>query len=251
MSQSTALVDALKQVLRKHRVTYAQVAKHLGLSEGSVKRLFSSGGMTLERLESICELVDVELSDLFHEYERGRTHISHLTVEQEKELVASPRLLLVAMCVRNHIAFEDMVNQYQLTEAECIQALANLDRLKFLDLLPGNRIKMRIAPDFHWLPNGPVVQYYAKRVQEDFFNSRFTGDHEARRFVTGMLSRASREILLRKIDHWSQEFAQLQREDLGLAVDERTNVGLLLATRPWKLEEFASSERNVRAGGAG
>jgi len=246
MSQSTALVDALKQVLRKYRVTYAQVANHLGLSEGSVKRLFSSGGMTLERLESICDLVNIELSDLFQEYERGRAHISHLTVEQEKELVASPRLLLVAMCARNHVAFEDMVNQYQLTEAECIQALAKLDRLKFLDLLPGNRIKMRIAPDFHWLPNGPVVQYYAKRVQEDFFSSRFTGQHEARRFVTGMLSRASREILLRKIDHWSQEFAQLQREDLGLAMDERTNVGLLLATRPWNLGEFASSERNVQ-----
>lgn len=249
MRQSTALVDVLKQVLRKQRVTYARVAKHLGLSEGSVKRLFSSGGITLERLESICDLVDVELSDLFQEYERGRSHISHLTVEQEKELVASPRLLLVAMCARNHVAFEDIINRYELTEAECIQALAKLDRLKFLDLLPGNRIKMRIAPDFHWLPNGPVVEYYAKRVQEDFFSSRFTGDYEARRFFTGMLSKASREILARKIDHWSQEFAQLQREDLGLAVDERINVGLLLATRPWTLEEFATSEREARKGG--
>ena len=64
MVQSKRIVQALKGVLKERRVSYERVAGHLGLSLSSVKRLFSTGGFTLERLEAICDLADVDILEL-------------------------------------------------------------------------------------------------------------------------------------------------------------------------------------------
>ena len=54
MPQTAALVDALKRELRTRKLTYAQVATHLAMSEASVKRMFSRNEFTLERIDAIC-----------------------------------------------------------------------------------------------------------------------------------------------------------------------------------------------------
>ena len=51
MAQTTALIDALKQVLKEQSITYRQVAEHLDMSLASVKRLFSEKQFSLKRLD--------------------------------------------------------------------------------------------------------------------------------------------------------------------------------------------------------
>ena len=48
------LISTLKRVLKTRGVTYADLAERIALSEASVKRLFSQGTFTLERLEQVC-----------------------------------------------------------------------------------------------------------------------------------------------------------------------------------------------------
>ena len=64
MSQTSQLIDTLKRELRKQRITYRQVASALELSEASVKRLFAGRFFTLDRLERICELLNMSFSEL-------------------------------------------------------------------------------------------------------------------------------------------------------------------------------------------
>ena len=56
MAQKFALVGALKQALKENGFTYDDVAQELGLSLGSVKRLFSKHDLSLDRLAQICGL---------------------------------------------------------------------------------------------------------------------------------------------------------------------------------------------------
>ena len=56
MAQATALIDALKRVLREQGITYADVAQRLELSLPSVKRLFADRQFTVQRLDQVCEL---------------------------------------------------------------------------------------------------------------------------------------------------------------------------------------------------
>ena len=75
MSPVQSLEDALKRALRAGGVTYADVARDLGLSEASVKRMFSRGAFTLERFEAVCRMVDLGITDLVRLQEEGEHRI--------------------------------------------------------------------------------------------------------------------------------------------------------------------------------
>jgi DNA-binding Xre family transcriptional regulator len=71
MSQTRPLIDTLKQELRKQRITYKQVSEVLELSETSVKRLFSEEAFSVKRLDKVCALLHLDISDLVHLMERN------------------------------------------------------------------------------------------------------------------------------------------------------------------------------------
>ena len=94
MAQSKALVQTLKRTLRSVRITYADIATHLGMSEANVKRLFATHSFTLQRLEAVCGMMNMDLADLFSLHEASRERIRHLSRQQEQELVGDAKLLL-------------------------------------------------------------------------------------------------------------------------------------------------------------
>ena len=245
MTQSAALIDTLKQTLKSHGLTYANVAQRLDMSEANVKRMFASKRFTVERLEDVCRLMQMELTDLFQLYEESRQRISQLTVEQEQELVRDIKLLLVAVSVRNRLSFDEIVSQYQIRETECIRALAKLDKLKIIDLLPNNRIKLRIDEDFRWLANGPIERFFEKQILSHYLKAGFKGEHEQRLFLFGLLGESSAETINRKLQALAKEFADLHRQDARLPLDKRKNFGFMLALRPWELEAFQPLRRET------
>lgn len=243
MRQSSALIAALKSALRSRRVTYRAVAEQLGLSEASVKRMFSTGNFTLQRLEQICGTLEMTFTDLVELMEERRQRITHLTEAQERELVANIKLLLVAVCARNHWSFEEILAHYDLAEPECIGLLARLDRLKLIELQPNNRIRLIVARDFRWISNGPIERYFAKRVQQEFLNAGFKGEKEKRLFLSGPLADSSVEILLRRLEAVAVEFQELLKSDAKLPISERRNVGMGLTLRHWELAAFGGLRR--------
>lgn len=246
MPQTDALIETLKQALKTQRMTYADVAAKLDMSEANVKRMFASKRFTLERLEQICRLIQLELSDLFQLYEESRKRITTLTKEQEKQLVSDARLLLIAVCVRNRLCFDDIVNNYDISPTECIRHLAKLDKLKIIDLLANNRIKLRIDEHFHWLPNGPIERFYEKQIQNQFLKATFNGELEERLFLYGLLGDSSTQIMINKMKSLEKEFSDLHRQDTRLALDKRHSIGFILALRPWDLDVFQPLQRNKK-----
>ena len=87
MSQTKTILQAVKGLLKLHKINYAQVAEHLGLSESSVKRSFSQGQISLSRLIKVCELMDLELVDLLQVIQNQSTDLIQLTEQQEKLMV--------------------------------------------------------------------------------------------------------------------------------------------------------------------
>jgi len=246
MAQSAAFIDIVKQALKSHQLTYADVGRALNMSEANVKRQFASKRFTLDRLEDICRIMNMDLSDLFQLFEDSRQRITQLTLGQEEELLKDVKLLLVAVGVRNHLTFDDILLHYHLSDVECIQCLAQLDRLKIIDLLPNNRIKLRVAEDFRWLPDGPIERFFEAKLQEPFLRSRFTGELEQRLFLYGLLSESSVQLLQNKLQTLAKEFTELLRHDMSLPVAKRHTIGFLLAMRPWQAEMFQALTRDLK-----
>ena len=130
MPTASPLVAELKRALKERELTYAQVARALGLSEASVKRLFASGRFSLERVEQICALAKLELSELAERARRRASPTAKLSLEQEREVVADPKLFLITWLVLNRTPFEQVVRDYGLTPREVGRYLIRLDRLE-------------------------------------------------------------------------------------------------------------------------
>ena len=141
MPQSTNLIDTLKQTLKAHGITYKDIAQTLELSEASIKNMFMNCNISLKRLDAICQMMGMGFTDLVRMMDENQERISHLTLEQEEELIADQKLLLVAVCIRSRLSFEEIIETYEISKPECIRYLARLDKLKLIELLPKSRNK--------------------------------------------------------------------------------------------------------------
>lgn len=238
MAQTRELINTLKKALKAQGKTYADVAVALGLTEASVKRLFSQQSFSLSRLDKVCQLLDMEITDLVQLMNEQQQHLQQLTVEQEKEITADVTLTLVAVCVLNRWTMDDILSYYKLTEPQCIRHLAKLDRLKVIELLPKNRIKLLVAPNFSWRENGPIQLFFQKKISQEFFSTRFSRDDECLMVLNGMFSSQSNAEFQRKLKRLAREFDVLNNDDAALDLEKRNGVTLVLAMRGWQYGLF-------------
>lgn len=243
MSQASQLVDLVKRTLRDRGRTYADLARGLKLSESSVKRLFSQKKLTLDRLEEICAQLDLEISDLLEMARSSEGRITELTEEQERSLVANQHLLLVGLLALSHWTAEEIVAVYRITQAEMVKLLAQLDGLGIIDLLPGNRIKLRLARNFAWRHGGPLQQFFEARVQKQFFDSSFHGPGEVRFVVHGSLSEHSNALLQQRLRKLAEEFDALAEDDRRMDHKTLSGTTMVMAIRPWELGIFSELRR--------
>jgi transcriptional regulator with XRE-family HTH domain len=243
MSDIPILISQLKKELKKQRLTYQDVASQLGLSEASVKRLFASQQFTLQRLEQVCHMLGIGLAELLMEAEREREKINSLTLEQEQTIVSDIKLLLVTYLVLNRWTFKEILENYQFSEPELIQLLVRLDRMRIIELLPENRIRLITARDFRWIKHGPIETFVMDRVKDAFLAARFDRSEEALKFVSGLLSRHSMLKIKHRIEKLEQEIHQLTEQDSRLPLTERHGFSALLAIRFWEFNEFAAIRR--------
>jgi transcriptional regulator with XRE-family HTH domain len=244
---SGLIVETLKRVLKGQGITYARVAEALKLSEASVKRMFSRRDFTLERLDEICRVAGIDFAELAREAAGESSRVTQLSVEQEREIVSDPKMLMVALCAVGNWTFDEIVENYAITAPECVGYLARLDRHRIIELMPGNRIRPLISRTFTWLPDGPIQRYFRDRVEKEFLSSAFDHPGELILFVSGMLSRDSMTELCARLRRVAREFADLHRDDLSLPLASRHGTSLLLATRAWEPKLF----RDVRRGDRG
>jgi len=234
MAQSTQLILSLKKALKLHGLTYADVAAHLQLSEASVKRLFSEQSFSLKRLDQVCQLMGMEITDLVQLMKQEQDQrTSGLSLEQEREIAADIELLLITVCALNRWSLADILAHFQIPETRCIQHLAKLDRMRLIELLPRNRIRLRIAPNFKWLDNGPIQRFFLTHIQQAFFHSRFDKAAERLIVINGMLAESSNARFQRKMEQLAREFDELNNEDARLPLSERNGATVVLAIRPW------------------
>jgi DNA-binding Xre family transcriptional regulator len=239
MAQTKQLIDTLKRSLKAHGLSYADVASQLTLSEASVKRLFAEASFSLARLDAICQMMDMEISDLvLLMNNQARSMVSKLSFEQEQEIATDIALLLVTVCVLNRWTMPQLMDHFHLSEHQCIRYLVVLDKLKLIDLLAGNRIKLKVATNFKWLDNGPIQQFFQQKVAADFFNTQFTEQQEQLIVKNGMLSDAAMMVFHRKVEQLARDFDELNNEDAVLPLEQRHGTTAVFAMRSWQYGLF-------------
>jgi transcriptional regulator with XRE-family HTH domain len=242
MAARALLVAELKRALRERGITYQAVARALSLSLATIKRRFARGDFSLERFEEICELAGVGLRELLERAEEHSAPTRQLTLIQEREIVADPRLFLVTWLVLNRTPFEEIARGYRFTERELLRYFIRLDRLRVIELQPGNRARLLVSRRFSWRAGGPVQRYLHQRLLREFLASAFTGAQEEFVFHGATVSREVLAQLKRVQQNAARELMELIEQDRSPPAT-RIGTAFVLALRPWAYSGFAEFER--------
>ena len=245
MNMTDNLLTALKSVFKNKGITYKDAATALELSEISIKRIFSTKNVSLVRLEKLCEFANTDIGELIQLAEERHQKISTLTLEQERKLVSDKKLLLLGVCLINHWSFDEILSNYQFEEPELIGLFAQMDKLRIIEYLPGNRYRLNIARDFCWQPGGPIHIYFAKSILGDLLSGNLLSSKNHFRYVWGMLSKESAQELNRKIKRLIDEYLLIAQQDTRISVEDKMTSSLMVLFREdWEPDEFKVERRD-------
>ncbi|WP_016957747.1 helix-turn-helix domain-containing protein [Catenovulum agarivorans] len=238
MLQNHKIIDALKLQLKQKGITYKMIAEQLQLSEGSIKRIFSNYDFTLERLESVCQLADLEIFDLVELAKEQTLSTDILSYQHEAELVSDVKLLLTAHLLINKWTVHQILNHYQIDKLTMVQLLCRLDRMDIIDYLPNEKVRLKVSRKFAWIKNGPIQTFFQQHIESDFFNCDFNSPGEIKLFVSGMLTKSSNSEMRQKIKNLAMSFDALHKQDEHELLENKFGTSLVIAMRPWDIELF-------------
>ncbi|TDR41736.1 DNA-binding Xre family transcriptional regulator [Tahibacter aquaticus] len=242
MSAGQTLVNNIRAVLRQRGITYKQLAQLMELSEPTIKRDLSRGDFSLSRLDRICEVLELSLSDLLDGMP-AQASLQELSEAQERALVQDPQLLLLTYLLVNDWKLAEIERTYSFDESQMVSLLLRLDELRIVDYRPPRRIKKLTARNFSWRKDGPVHAFFLARVAGEFLRAPFDDIGDEFRFLSGMLSVPSRTHLKAVLQRIAQEFDELARQDARLPLAQRDGFSLMLALRKWEFSEFTQLRR--------
>ena len=230
-----AIVETLKKVLKARGMTYADLALALRVSTPTIKRLFSQRTFTLERLEEILKVLELDFHELARLSHGRRSGPAELSVEQESALAKDARLFSVFWLLCNEWRFDEIVSEFRLGAAQITSYFARLERLRLIDWRPGNRARLRVPKHYVWRTGGPLRKAYGLKVVTEFMRARFDAPQDAFHFEAQELSAESAIVVKRRLEKVAAEINELVEIDAATPAKKRVTLGVLLACRPWSI----------------
>ena len=140
----------------------------------------------------------------------------------------------------------EIIEEFRLTKAECIQYLTRLDQLRMIDLLPDNHIRIRISQDFDFLPDGPLIDLARNRkVVDEFLKKDAPGKYPPMIVLRGHLSNDAIkqfQVYLRRL---KRQLAELHEESFDTPMEERHSFATIILQREWE-PEYVRVRRRMR-----
>ncbi|NRA68210.1 MAG: helix-turn-helix transcriptional regulator [Pseudobacteriovorax sp.] len=243
--QVDRILSILKRIIKSRGKTYRDIAEGLGISESSVKRVFSHQTFSLARMEEVCNLIGISIYEVCRIAESipGQS-VSHLPYELEDILIKDVKFATLTYLLINEWQVKQILADYRFTKEEVQGYLKILEDYQILERHPNFRIRMLVPRSVSWIPEGPLENHFRDWVKKEFLNDAFQDEMSLFRFSSGELSERSQKILHRKIKETIDLFDELASFDASLDRSETESVGMITAIRPWSLPAFEALKRN-------
>lgn len=246
MTNSKTLINNLKRELKRQGIGYAELAEKLEISVSTVKKMLAKGNFTLERLDQICEALNIEYLELIENINEEVIRVSKLTHSQEQAMVEDPLLLLMGYATINYWSMEDIVYRYEIPEEIVIDRLKKLEKFGILELRANNSIRPLVSNGFDWQPDGPILKFIRKHMLPEFFKDDFRESGALQIIKNRALTDKSKKILERKSLELADLFDELAYQDRHYLAGNRDRKGttLVIAYRSWTLSAWGDLARD-------
>ena len=102
-----------------------------------------------------------------------------------------------------------------------------------LDLLPGDKLRIKVGRNLRLRRRGPIELAYGRAVLGEFLKPEFDLVGGMFRFEFRELSTASFEVLKRKLERIADEVHEFAELDSMLPSSDRKTIGVAVGLRPW------------------
>ncbi len=211
MNQKSKLLQAIRLRLKSLNMTYATLGEKLGISEVTVKRYFSEERMTLDTLDDICRVLDVEITELLNDRkEELKNQKQSFTFEQEEFLAEDDQHTIVFFKIARGYQFAELFEKADDHERQrTLKILKDLESHSLIEFKTQKELKVLVSSSAAIHPTGPIWRKYSKNGALHYFNTDFTRENEFFRMSIGRLSKDSIYEIQKKFDGLQDQILDL------------------------------------------
>ena len=240
----TLLTNVLKRLFQARGLKYRDVARSVGVSEITVKRWMSGRGLTVEQLELLAGVAGIGLPELTElavaDYD---TRLPQITREQEEGLARDSLLSMILTLLLIGWSAVEIKRECALDEATLVSYLLRLERLKLIELMPGNFVRLLTRRDLRWAKDSPVRGLFHTHVWRYFLEMDFDSLDAIWGTETLRLSRRSVAKLEQIFADLGRNLRELAEADRAEPSGEKQWYVTLVAARPVEVRFPRATER--------
>lgn len=239
------IFETLKTVLRARKITYGELARRLGTSEPTIKRVFAARDDKLSRIVEICAALDLSLEDIVAQAKRTTVVPIALGDRIEAQLADDPSLFNFFILLHGGMPVEDVARQFHLDGADTFRMGQKLERLGLAEVQATGRIRLLLNRPIQFRRDGPLHRALM-RINLDFVREVFLApDTENAGFVTQTrrISDDTARHLMAALRKLNRELSEMARQDqLTLPASDLTSYKLCLAWGPVAFDNLLTIE---------
>ncbi|WP_230461490.1 helix-turn-helix domain-containing protein [Sphingobium sp. CAP-1] len=240
------LLAELRRELKARGVRVSQLAKELDVAEPTVWRWLRGEGLTLDRLDAICAIADLDMRDLLGRADDDR--MDRFTLAQERILAADRALALVFFAILHGAQRPDIDREFGLPSDRLDSHIDRLQRLGLIDGTPRGRLRPKVQISVRWRRGGPLSMAFERTVKPLFMSMDF-GARDAL-YVSDMvpMSDNGRARVHALFEALRADIHMIGQQERAAHIDGRQWSGVLMMVRPFDIGEVTFEWRGRSAG---
>lgn len=233
---STDVIDLVKARAKANGQTQADLAKRLRVSLPTIKRWYQGEFSTLGNLKLLCDEVGLTLTEVFEAAEKPRTLNFQYTIEQESFFADHPEYLAYFDLLLSGHSPANIQKTYSLEPKLATRILSKLEKLRLIDWLPSDKIKLLVTGEPVWRKNGPLSKKLSPENLRTFLQ---TADHSKTHFFLHDYLPEDADVLKSKIEDLIR-FARTADKRAKRRNNEAKPHGFYISLQNfrWNLDEF-------------
>ncbi|WP_176590273.1 helix-turn-helix domain-containing protein [Sphingobium sp. EM0848] len=237
------ILTELRRELKGQGVRVGQLAQLLDVAEPTVWRWLRGDGLTLDRLDEICAIADIDLRDLLA---RGDEEQESFTLAQERVLAADRGLALVFFAILHGAQPRDLEQEFGLGTERLESHVERLKRLGLIEASKRGRVRPRVRRSVRWRRGGPLSMAFERTVKPLFISMDFGAPESL--YVSDMvaMSEAGRARVHALFETLREDIHVIGEQERAARLDRRDWSGILMMIRPFDIAEMTSEWRGKR-----
>ena len=236
------LFTLLRQALKAKKLTYADLATWLGISELSVKRLFRDKDCKMSRILEICALLNMTLADLFEMNARTIRQPQYLSEAIEAALAADPDLFTLFIFLVSQLELPLIQRLSDLDQPQFYLALRKLEQLGLIELVqPSLHFRFLVPLPIRWRLQGPLGKILRK-VNQNYLGYCFDrADHPDHLFnsTSRLMSADSAQKIQAQLLAIRREFDSLSTQDQMFFQEQELGLcKIVMAMGPFPVQDM-------------